>query len=53
MTTENGSSRALMIRKSHQGIWGGKQRATAMLHGKYGNKKKANKNHGKTKDKVF
>lgn len=55
MKTKNGSSHALIIRKSHQGIWGGRQRASAILNGKNRNKKtpKANKNCGKTKGEVF
>lgn len=46
----NGSSHAL-IRKGHQGICGGKQRAraTAMLYGKYGNKKTKQKSKQKPK----
>lgn len=46
------SSHALMIRKSQEGIWGGRQRALAVLYGKNGTNprpQKANKNCGETK----
>lgn len=38
MKLRNSSSHALMIRKSQQGIWGGRQRALAILYGKNGTK---------------
>lgn len=38
MKLRNSSSHALMIRKSQQGIWGGRQRALATLYGKNGTK---------------
>lgn len=55
MKLRNGSFHALMIRKSQQGIWGGRQRALATLYGKNGTKnpKKANKLCGKTNGAVF
>lgn len=52
MKTENSSSHALTVRKSHQGIWGGRQRALATLNGKIGNNPpKANKNWKKKNSK--
>lgn len=56
MKIENGSSHALTIRKSHQGIWRGRQRALAThmvkMETRTPPKKKQTKTAEKTKGEV-